>query len=266
MFAWTEGLMCPKEGEDSQEEALQLSENPMSRRSRRWCLAAALAALGGLGATYHKTRPLLLPGLPDHAYVHGTISTQDRARSTTGILIEQRQPFSPGTPAVGGRAPAPGEVVRERIKVFQLDRERLQVDHCSVSGLAVILHESGYWTMSLRADQNAWMTDHQRDVSTDLHLRGPATGLRPPIPDLSLETNGLKRNQFFLKVRCCGAFPMTEPVGTTAPGKPVLFALPTAMFWVQRGYPVDLWDRKPLRDVRQYFDLVDRVEVDFSYR
>ena len=49
-------------------------------------------------------------------------------------------------------------------------------------------------------------------------------------------------------------------------GKPVLVELPTAMFWVQRGYPYDFFARQPQRDVAQYFDLIDRVEVEFSYR
>jgi hypothetical protein len=38
------------------------------------------------------------------------------------------------------------------------------------------------------------------------------------------------------------------------------------VFWVQRGNPYDFWARQPLPDVGRYFDLVDRVEVEFSYR
>jgi hypothetical protein len=67
-------------------------------------------------------------------------------------------------------------------------------------------------------------------------------------------------------VRCYGAFPLREEVPGLAPGKPVLFELPPASFWVQRGVPYDFWAKQPLPDVSQYFDLIDRVEVEFSYR
>ena len=47
---------------------------------------------------------------------------------------------------------------------------------------------------------------------------------------------------------------------------PHFFELPTAVFWVQRGYPFDFWAQQPLPAVSQFFDVIDRVEVEFSYR
>ena len=103
-------------------------------------------------------------------------------------------------------------------------------------------------------------------VSTPVHLPGAVSALKAPIPNLGKETDSLKRNQFFVKVRCYGGYPVREALPALAPGKPVLFELPTAIFWVQRGYPYDFWAKQPLRAVAQYFDLIDRVEVEFSYR
>src|SRR5205823_3515617 len=98
-----------------------------------------------------------------------------------------------------------------------------------------ILHESGDWTLSFRADQNPWMTGPDHAVSASVVLPGAATALKGPVPTLPKETNGFKRNQFFVKVRCYGNYPVRDAQPALAPGKPVFFELPTAAFWVQRG-------------------------------
>jgi hypothetical protein len=227
---------------------------------RRWQLiltgAAVLANLGaGPVVTYHRTKVRPLPGLPVHEYVYGGISTTTSAHSLTALLIEERLP-------VDGAA-RPG---RAKVKVFQLARRTMQLDHCSLSRVALVLEENGDWTLSLRADQNPWMTGPDREVSTPTQLRGPVSALEPPIPERRLHTEGLKRNQFFVKVRFYGAYPVREEVPGLAPGKPVLFELPTAAFWVQRGYPYNFWARGNLFLASRHFDLIDRVEVEFSYR
>jgi hypothetical protein len=79
----------------------------------------------------------------------------------------------------------------------------------------------------------------------------------------AVETNYLKRNQFYIRVRCYGNFALDEK---QAAGKPVLFEIVPAPFWVQRGQPYDFWTRQPQTLVRQYFDLIDRIEVEFYYR
>ena len=102
---------------------------------------------------------------------------------------------------------------------------------------------------------------------------GPIAGHRnlvlpiPPGPIMTKETEGLKRNQFFVKVRCYGNYSVADAQPALAPPKPVLFELPTAVFWVQAAVtPYDFWARQPLPDVSRYFDLIDRVEVEFWYR
>src|SRR5262249_47803259 len=154
---------------------------------------------------------------------------------------------------------------RESVKLFQLSKPTVALDHCSLSRVALTLHETGEWSLSLRADQNPWMTGPMREVSNPKQLQG-VSALRSTAPNLAKETDSLKRNQFFVKVRCYGSFKLKEELTATSPGKPVLVELPTAMFWVQRGYPYDLMEKKQMREIARYFDLIDRVEVEFSYR
>ena len=230
------------------------------RRGRYWRLLFGMVAVvgsAGAGVTYHRARPGCLPGLPCHEYVYGDISPPVSVFSLDPVMLDRVQPTAPGVPS---------GVVRERVKFFQMPVTTVRLDHCSLSRVVLTLHESGHWTLSLRADQNPWMTGPGHVVSTSVQLPGAVSALRPPIPNLPKETDGLKRNQFLVKVRCYGGYPVREALPALAPGKPVLFELPTAIFWVQRGYPYDFWAKQPLPAVSQYFDLVDRVEVEFSYR
>jgi hypothetical protein len=189
--------------------------------------------------------------------VYGSISQAKSVFSLDPVALDRTQPSAPGVP--------PG-IVRERVKFFQLSETKVQLDHCSLSGVVLTLHESGEWTLSLRADQNPWMTGPDHQVSAPPQAAGATSAVLPASPNLGKETDSLKRNQFFVKVRCYGGYAAREAQPALAPGKPVLFELPTAQFWVQRGYPYDFWAKQPLRDVSRYFDLIDRVEVEFSYR
>ncbi len=58
---------------------------------------------------------------------------------------------------------------------------------------------------------------------------------------------------------------MKEPRADETTGKPVLFELGPDRFWVQRGQPKDLWLRGTDKAVKRYFDLIDRVEIEFYY-
>ncbi|MBI1913277.1 MAG: hypothetical protein HYS12_00740 [Planctomycetes bacterium] len=241
--------------------------------STRWQFVVAATAVlcsTGAGVSYHRTKARPLCGLPCYDYQHGSVSPSVTAQSFTAVLVEQRVPFSPGVPPAGtptdvlqGATPL---VLRERVKYFQLPVAQMQVNHCSLSRVALTLHESGSWALSMRADQNPWMTGQDNEVSTPVQLRGAVSALNPPIPPRRLESNGLKRNLFIVKVRCYAAYPLTETLPALAPGKPVLFELPVQEFWVQRGVPYDFWAAQGLPAARQYFDLIDRVEVEFSYR
>jgi hypothetical protein len=228
---------------------------------RHGLLIIGLASvLSGMGAGWrcHTTRSGCVAGLPEYDYVWGNISQAKSVFSLDPIDLGPRQAYGPGVPA--------GLPPRERVKVYQLLRPTVTLDHCSLSRVALTLNESGEATLSLRADQNPWMTGPLREVSNPLQVHGPVSAVKSTAPNLGKETDSLKRNQFFVKVRCYGAFKLKEELTAMSPGKPVLVELPTAMFWVQRGYPYDFMQKLPMRDVARYFDLIDRVEVEFSYR
>jgi hypothetical protein len=230
----------------------------MTYRHGRLALGAvALLAGTGAGVTYHKARPGCLCGLPCYDYVYGNPQQVVSAFSLDPVPLERTQVTAPGAPA---------GLVRERVKFFQLAQTRVELEHCALSQVAVTLHESGEWTLSLRAEQNWWMTGPKNEVSTPVQLPGAVTAQRPPIPNLAKETEGLKRNLFTVRVRCYGGYPLRDALPAAAPGKPVLFELPPAQFWVQRGVPYTFWAKQPLPAAAQFFDLVDRVEVELSIR
>jgi hypothetical protein len=202
-----------------------------------------------------RARPLC--GLECNEYVYGDIKGPSSVFSLDPVTISDRPPAGPG---------APRGLVRERIKFFQMSQSGVAIDHCSLSQMSLTLHESGFWTLSLRAHQNPWMTGPLHEVSGPGQLIGAVNAWQGTAPRLPMETDSLKRNQFFVKVRCYTGYGVRDTLPAVGPGKPVLFELPTAIFWVQRGYPYDFWAKQPMPAVAQYFDLIDRVEVEFSYR
>jgi len=143
------------------------------------------------------------------------------------------------------RVPATEPRRRTVVELYQLDRPRLKIDHCEISEVALQLRDDGIWVLSLRADQN----------------RRPADG-QPAQYNPRLY---IKRNQFVVRLRCLGAF-QSEPTETAvAAGKPVLADLRTIQFWVQNGQP--RYVRTGYRDpwVKEHFEEIDRVEVEFFY-
>jgi hypothetical protein len=240
----------------------------MAARKRWQVVLAATTVLGVSGAVTnrHCVQTPCCPGLPYCDYQYGQpLSPPVIAVSLPALTIDQRPPYSPGV-APAGLTVLPSPVIRERIKVFQLGQMLVPNNHCVLSRVVVTLHENGMWIVSMQAEQNPWMTGPRNEVSTPVHLRGAVSAIQPPIPQLPQETNGLKRNQFWVCVRCLGVAPLPENPAVIATAKPVLFQLPIAPFWVQRGVPYNFFDQHYLPAVRQFFDQVDRVEVEFRYR
>src|SRR5262249_33729242 len=148
------------------------------------------------------TRPGTLPGLPVHDYVpyQGLeVSRPAALVSQSGVLIEQ-------VPGVANGATLPGP----RARFYQLDQARLQLEHCFLSRVALTLHDNGDWILSLRADQNPWMTGPRTVVSTPEQERGAVSALQPPIADTGRQTSQLRRNLFIVAVRAYGAYPLKE--------------------------------------------------------
>ncbi len=229
-------------------------------KRRGWMLLlGAVGALGSLGAgvSYHKTRPGYLCGIPDYDYVHGNPKGPVSVFSLDAIPVMRTPPSGDGLPS---------GLVRERVKYFQLSQRVVTLDHCSLSRVVLVLHESGQWTLSMQADQNPWMTGPNNEVTGPVQPGPSVSAVRSPAPELEKQTAGLKRNLFTVRVRCLGDYPVLESQPALAPGKPVLVELAPDPFWVQRGCPFDFWKKESAPALSNYFDLIDRVEVEFSYR
>jgi hypothetical protein len=178
---------------------------------------------------------------------------------------------------VAGEASTPS-----RIKVFQFAQNSLQLDHCSISRPSLIIEENGFWRFTCQAVQNPLVQS-----STALTTVLPSTTQTPVMPTFGQpvlptapirglpavemrDTAFLKRNLFVIRIRGLGDFKDPIPVTPAAPllGKPVLVELPVIEFWVQNGVPYPLVKKAvaPDLDVHRFFDMVDRAEVEFSYR
>ena len=139
--------------------------------------------------------------------------------------------------------------------MFQLATPRLQVDHCSLTRFAVAMHDDGAYQISFRADQNP--------------LPGDNPALPPPAGDggrATLQTGHLRRNLFVVRVRGYAGDAVVAPRGTPGLGHPAVVEFPVEPFWVQRGVPYPGFVAGRSEAVRRYFALVERVEVEFTYK
>jgi len=225
------------------------------------------AIVGGARAelprAWVKPRPVC--GVPEYPY-----SANGLPRPTVTVVSMDRIPlsrFAPataGAPTTGTTAPptlvGSGVVLPSREpQLYQLSQARMQVDHCFLSRVAVAFHENGEYQISFRADQNPQAGT--ADAASPLRAGERGQG------DLwTLQTGQLLRNQFVIRVRGYGNYPAASGVLNTAPGKPVLVDLAVEPFWVQRGQPYTQPLSGRAEVVRRYFDYINRVEVEFTYR
>ncbi len=192
---------------------------------------------------------------------NGNITSRQTTETTESNAQPALPPFSALVPVPGTQPPGqpfpmlmpiPGAqlpVQKTLINLYQLDRPSLTIDYCSISRVALQLLNNGTWTLSLRADQNP------RDETGEPLLE---------LPDrLTLH---IKRNQFFIKIRCYGSYAVDESTADASTGKPVLLELGPKAFWVQNGQPYDYFHRCFHEDLAKYFAYIDRVEIEFYYR
>jgi hypothetical protein len=106
-----------------------------------------------------------------------------------------------------------------------------------------LVDDQGGWVLSLRADQNR---------------RAEGEGFVP--------TLYVKRNLFTVRLRCYGNFANEPTQAALDSGKPLLAAIQPPGFWVENGQPkyLRLADQDEL--IQRYFELIDRVEIEFFYR
>jgi hypothetical protein len=216
-------------------------------------LAAALMAVAA-GPHRATTRPAIRCGLPDRQYQYRQYSPPVRSVSAVGILVREPLPKAGMSERERERLRRTGDAVALRaVKAFQfVEHPRLQVDHCSISQITVDLYENGDWTLSLRADQNPIHMEPpqvDRDVTSSEEIRR--------------FTDHLERNLFKVQLRCYAR--TGEFAAGSAVGKPLLIPLQVAPFWVQRQQPRWYVDTGDHPWIRHYFDIIDRMEIEFTY-
>ena len=217
------------------------------RTGRMWAGAAlgvaACATAGRAEWPRHVAKPRTLPGVPGYDYRPSNVRP---APTATAISLEKVNV----TPA-----PLPGAPARMTTQVYQLGQARLQVNHCFLSRVAVAFHENGEFQISFRADQNPQPGDD------------PRSPLKPGERlDLPLQTTQLKRNTFVVKVRGYAGMPLNPGRPNLVPGAPAVVEFPPMEFVVQRGEPASKTFGGYSAAVEKYFPLVDRIEVEFTYK
>lgn len=230
----------------------------MARR-RTAAVLAGLTLAGGTAAAEwprNRVRPCPLPGIPNIPYQPANAAPKP---TVTAISLIRVPAIAAPTAATLGGVPLvvpDSPALTASPQVYQLREPRLQIDHCFLSRVAVTLHADGRYQVSLRADQNP--------QPGDFDLRSP---LKPgEVVNVPLQTTQLRRNLFVVKVRGYGSFPTFADRASLVPGQPVLVELPVEPFWVQRGEPYDGFAEGRSDAVRQFLPLLDRVEVEFTYR
>jgi len=216
-----------------------------------WVLILAVTTTAGAGRLCRPhMRPGCLPGIPSRDYQFNSRAGQTEALSRIAVLMEVPR-RGPPVRQYAGETPLSST---KTIKVYQLNQESLILGHCRLSRVALQVHDDGRCVLNLRAEQN-FPGAQQGSV-------GPET-----TPTASTtQTLHIKRNRFTVTVRGFGLFPVEESLDSPSTGKPVLFTMGPKNFWVQNGEPYNLVLRCMSEYARDYFELIDRVEVNFSYR
>lgn len=213
----------------------------MSARRLAACgVALSTTVLAGGGAHTYKIPPKRLCGVPDRPYQGIGGSPPVGALSHSALLV--------AAPLTDPRAAL-------SFKCFQLAQTRLGIDHCVISRVSVTLNSNGEWAVSVLAEQN------------------PRVPLDPGrfvvVPDetrlVVKQTSHIKRNKFFVRVRCYAPTPLVQPEAE-AFGRPLLLVLEPPPFWVQNGQPVEQLLTGIASGLPAAFGAIDRVEVELAYR
>lgn len=202
----------------------------MATARQQWPTRPEAGAPRTLDAISHRGPIEELPAPPPSRYFYESLP-DGTLRRVPNLLM------SP-SPQLEGHRPA------RLIHVYQLYDPKLDIDFCSISRVVLQMHNNGQWVLSLRADQ------HQRELVEQ--------GYQPRLY--------VKRNQFVIRLRGYGNFAELPTAAAIQSGKPELVDLPEIKFWVQNGEPRFLRTTGHDDRIRQYFELLDRVELEFFYR
>lgn len=262
----------------------------MGNWRRRIALGALLATGGVVWAEWPtlRAKPQPLPGIPSYPYQPTSTTTQPKPtvtatglpRLTVGTETDPLAPPPPGplptttatretttTRTTAGRCGTVQTTTTARettttpvpppatsAATFTLLDQVVRVDHCTVSKVSVTLYPDGKYVLAFRADQNSPAAD---PLTPALKARG--TGI-----DTGLDPAQFRRNKFYLTVRGYAADPLGER-GTRGT-KAAVLDLPVEPFWVNRGEAYHGLVEGTSEAVRRNYKLVERVDVDFTYR
>jgi hypothetical protein len=230
--------------------------NPARRRiiGRLLTSSFVVGFLSAFGFRYHRTRTTVRCSLPQHNYEPALknapliktlvsrpfiVLAGTEPRAVTATTDAPTVWFDPEIPVYRGAV----------VKLAQFAEPGIAIDHCSISNVQLMIDSNGMWSLSFRADQNP------RPDAMTAGLNSPGidsfTGRQPP----EKFTLDLRRNTFFVQLR-----------GLSANGA-VLFELTPAELIVERAEPrfMRYTSRCKCDDVRQFFTVVDRVELQFHY-
>jgi hypothetical protein len=238
------------------------------RFSRRtFVTASAMALVAAAGAdgsrkriSRYRTIPQEFCGLPDRDYIHGGPSQPALAISKRAALV-----------LVPGAVPADTLPNGRQIKFYQLKTNELRVEHCSISRISLAIQDDGYWTLSLRADQNPQTATNTPLVAAGTPKSVAKTTVPQPKPLIrgasptTKFTDHIKRNLFTVSIRGYTGY-LTEGPADAAPGRPVLFQLLPDPFWVQRAVPLFPKFEGMKAEIKDFYKTIDRIEVELSYR
>lgn len=77
-------------------------------------------------------------------------------------------------------------------------------------------------------------------------------------------TDHLRRNKFIVGIRCYAGSIVGGVDGLV--GKPLVIPLHVEPFWVQKAQPEHIYASGFDQRIRDYFDLIERVEIEFAYQ
>lgn len=235
----------------------------LSKRVVLPLLATGCVAVSA-GPIHHRAHPPSRGGIPAYEYQYFEFSPTSRSLSEIGLALPASDAILPTRVSPGAVEVANAVATRSRWYQFVVT-PMLQVDHCILSDLAVLLNEQGEWLVSFRAYQNPraevlarvpdWTTLSPRGLISDEVV----TTLEPR----RLQSSHILRNQFYVQIRMLAGNRVGQD-GTL--GFPTAAVIDLEPFWVQRDQPLPYQCRGNDRNVRNHFDQIERVEIEFKYR
>ncbi len=198
-------------------------------------LVGTVAATAGDLLPYHR-RARVHRDIPPYDYQTRRLSLPD-VRETAITLVLEQVAAPPNSFLAANDA-------RRQLRLWQVVDRPLQLDHCSLSNIAVWIDENGNWSANMTAAQQPFV--------------GPDKQATPAVRFL--------RNKFHVTVHAYGMAKVQTGNRATAVGQPEIFCMCLNPFWVDREQIKLHNDGGRLsEDQRQRLPLVDRLEVEFRY-